>query len=112
MCLSPFMIQLSAALAALFVSLPAASDPLPNPPEDYFGDYGYCALILSTNRYDEVLIEAGPEQCQQMLSPCSAFKIPNTLIGLQSGVVSGSEDLRKWDGKVRDREASNRDHTL
>ena len=106
------IIRLSAAIAALFVSLPANTDPLPNPPEHYFGNYGYCALVLSRNRHDEVLMEIGPKQCQQALSPCSTFKIPNALIGLQSGVISGPDDLKKWDGEKRARAISNRDHTL
>lgn len=106
----------SVLFGALFVTLllsqSVAGDGLPKPPEDYFGGFGYCALILSRNRYDEVLIEAGPEQCRQALSPCSTFKIPNSLIGLQAGVVSGPDDLKKWDGYERSRAVSNRDHTL
>lgn len=103
---------LSAAIAALFVSLPAVSGPLPNPPAHYFGDFGYCALLLSRNRHDEVLLELSTNQCQQELSPCSTFKLPNTLVGLQSGVISGPNDLKKWDGRDRGRKASNRDLTL
>jgi beta-lactamase class D len=102
----------SAAIAALFVSLQAPAKPLPNPPEHYFGEYGYCALILGTNRYDDVWLELGERQCQQPLSPCSTFKLPNALIGLQTGVVTGPDDVKKWDGKQRNREAANRDHTL
>ena len=106
------IIQFGAAFAALFVSVSLNSDPLPNPPQSYFGAYGYCALILSRSRLDETSIEVGPKQCQQVLSPCSTFKIPNTLIGLQTGVVSGPEDLKKWDGTEQKRAASNKDHTL
>lgn len=106
------IIQFSAAFAALFVSVFANSDPLPNPPQSYFGDYGYCALVLSRNRHDETSIEVGPRQCQQALSPCSTFKIPNALIGLQTGVVTGPGHLKKWDGTERQRTANNKDHTL
>ena len=106
------IIQFSAAFAALFISISTNAGPLPNTPEYYFGDYGYCALVLSRSRLDETSIEVGPKQCQQALSPCSTFKIPNTLIGLQTGVVSGPEDLKKWDGTERQRAVSNKDHTL
>ena len=99
------MTLLSAAIAALFISYPVKSQSLPNSPQHYFGDFGYCALILSRSRHEEVWIEAGPGQCQLELSPCSTFKIPNSLIGLQTGVVSGPGDLKKWDGKDRSREA-------
>lgn len=46
------------------------------------------------------------------LSPCSTFKIPNALISLQSGVVSGPEHARTWDGTIHERTVNNRDHTL
>jgi len=101
-----------AAIAALFLSASSIADGLPKPPTAYFGDYGYCALILSTNRHQQSLIEAGPKQCSLQLSPCSTFKLPNTLIGLQTGVISGPGDLKRWDGKPRNREANNKDHTL
>lgn len=106
------IVTTGAAIAALFVSLSVIGKPLPKPPEDYFADYGYCALILSRDRHDEVMIEAGPKQCQQQLSPCSTFKIPNALIGLQTGVITGPDDLKKWDGTERSRKEANRDHTL
>ena len=106
------MSRLSAAFAALFVSSLAAAQPLPKPPQAYFGAFGFCALVLERSRLRETIREAGPEQCRQALSPCSTFKIPNALIGLQTGVVSGPDDLKHWDGKKRAREASNRDHTL
>jgi len=109
---SRLLTGLSAAIAALFVSLPAIGDPLPNPPEHYFGDNGYCALILERSRLHETLIEASAEQCHQALSPCSTFKIPNALIGLQTAVLTGPGDTKAWDGKTRQREISNRDHTL
>lgn len=53
-----------------------------------------------------------PEQCHERLSPCSTFKIPNALIGLESGVLSGPDDLKKWDGRRHRREVNNQDHDL
>lgn len=107
-----FIGRISAALAAFFISQDVTGDGLSQPPEYYFDDFSYCALVLSRNRHEEVLIEAGPKQCSVPLSPCSTFKIPNSLIGLQTGVVTGPGDLKKWDGTKRQREANNRDHTL
>ena len=45
-------------------------------------------------------------------SPCSTFKIPNALIGLETGVVSGPEHLMRWDGVKRKLKMHNKDHTL
>lgn len=104
--------RIGAAIAALLLSQSVDGRGLPSDPEYYFGDFGFCALVLGRNRHEEVLIEAGPEQCRLPLSPCSTFKLPNTLIGLQTGVVTGPEDLKKWDGKERSRTVANRDHSL
>nr|WP_319398379.1 penicillin-binding transpeptidase domain-containing protein [uncultured Carboxylicivirga sp.] len=37
------------------------------------------------------------DQCQQRFSPCSTFKIPNSLIALQTGVASGTDFVIQWD---------------
>lgn len=46
-----------------------------------------------------------------LFRPASTFKILNTLIALDSGVIDEKEIIR-WDGKDRGVEAWNRDHTL
>ncbi len=50
--------------------------------------------------------------CAERLSPCSTFKIPNSLVGLETGVVADESFVLPWDGVKRDREEWNRDHTL
>ncbi|MCA0175372.1 MAG: class D beta-lactamase [Proteobacteria bacterium] len=45
-------------------------------------------------------------------SPASTFKIVGTLIGLETGVVSGPDEVFRWDGVRRDRAELNRDLTL
>ena len=54
----------------------------------------------------------GREQCEERLSPCSTFKVPNALIGLETGVLSGPDDEKPWDGTQHSREVNNRDHDL
>src|SRR3984885_12631135 len=45
--------------------------------------------------------------------PASTFKIPNSVIALETGVVGDPDkDVFKWDGVVRSTEAWNRDHTM
>jgi beta-lactamase class D len=53
-----------------------------------------------------------PVQCRKRRSPCSTFKIPNSLIGLETGVIAGADHLMKWDGKKRWRKELNQDHDL
>lgn len=45
-------------------------------------------------------------------SPASTFKIVGTLIGLETGVVSGPDEVFRWDGTRRDRAELNRNLTL
>lgn len=46
------------------------------------------------------------------LSPCSTFKIPNSLIALQTGVLRGESALMEWDGTKQFSRAWEKDHTL
>lgn len=99
---------IGAALAALFVGATAADAP----PASEFGEFSGCALLLTRDRHREQRVEYGPEQCALPQPPCSTFKIPNALIGLQTGVVSGPDHLMPWDGTVHEFAERNRDHTL
>ena len=71
---------------------------------------GGCFVLLdlktgSTLRYK-------PERCSVRFSPCSTFKIPNSMIGLETGVVKDLDHVLRWDGKPRSRQPWNQDHTL
>lgn len=50
--------------------------------------------------------------CDTRLSPASTFKIPHALAALDAGVVSGPDDVFKWDGVPRAYDSWRRDHTL
>lgn len=50
--------------------------------------------------------------CSERISPCSTFKIFNSLAALDSGVLTGPNHEYKWDGKKRELETHNRDHVL
>ncbi|GAB3807676.1 OXA-48 family carbapenem-hydrolyzing class D beta-lactamase OXA-54 [Spirosoma humi] len=52
------------------------------------------------------------ERCQQTFLPASTFKIANTLIGLETGILQNENTPMKWDGVKRDVAAWNQDHTL
>ena len=53
-------------------------------------------------------------QSHKRLTPCSTFKIYNSLAGLEAKVLDreDAKTLLKWDGIKRDRDAVNKDHTL
>jgi len=44
--------------------------------------------------------------------PASTFKIPNTLIFLEKGLIKDQYELIKWDGKDREYASWNKDQTL
>jgi beta-lactamase class D len=96
---------LSAAL-----QLQADTPYWPRPLSDYAGDTSACIAVYS-KAAGEFLVH-NMEQCQQRLSPCSTFKIPNALIGLETRVLSGPDDTKSWDGTEHSREILNQDHDL
>lgn len=53
-----------------------------------------------------------PERCRTRYSPASTFKIPNSLIGLETGVIKDQHFVIPWDSVHRSFEAWNRDHDL
>lgn len=77
---------------------------------DYAPGKSACIALYDVTA-DQYLVY-NTEQCHQRLSPCSTFKIPNALIGLEIGVLTGPDDLKKWDGREHRREVNNQDHDL
>jgi beta-lactamase class D len=57
-------------------------------------------------------IEYGSERLKQGFLPASTFKIFNSLLALETGVIADEHVTFKWDGKDRGSAAWNRDHDL
>ena len=53
-----------------------------------------------------------PEQFRNQFTPASTFKICNSLIGLESGVIKDENFVIKWDGVERSIKKWNKDHDL
>jgi beta-lactamase class D len=69
------------------------------------------ALVIydqNNNRY----IRYNSKRCTQRFLPASTYKIPNSLIGLETGVIPDSDYVIKWDGTPQPIKAWERDHTL
>lgn len=49
---------------------------------------------------------------ERTTSPASTFKIPNSMIALELGVIKDENEVIKWDGEKRWLEAWNADHNL
>jgi len=58
-------------------------------------------------------VRRDPSQaCSTRISPASTFKVPHALAALDSGVVSGPDEVFPYDGTLFSQEAWRRDHTL
>jgi beta-lactamase class D len=78
--------------------------------EKYFqGVKGAFVLYdLNSNQY----IRYDPERCAERFIPASTFKIMNSLIGLETGVIPDENHVIKWDGTQYAIPSWNQDHTL
>src|SRR5260370_3987965 len=62
---------------------------------------------------DYLIIASDKVRSGQAKLPASTFKIPNSLIALETGVAADpAKDVFKWDGVTRSIEAWNTDHTM
>jgi beta-lactamase class D len=61
---------------------------------------------------EPTLVVAFPELARHAFAPASTFKIPNTLVGLETGVIPDEAFTLPWDGERHDIEAWNRDTDL
>ncbi|SNS72671.1 bla regulator protein blaR1/beta-lactamase class D [Anaerovirgula multivorans] len=78
--------------------------------KDFFIDYKGCFIIYDENESRYSIYNES--QVDERLSPCSTFKIPSALIGLETGVIEGKDYVYQWDGKTNWIDSWNKDHTL
>lgn len=77
--------------------------------EPNFEKYDGSAIILDLNSSKRVVFG---ERENERYSPCSTFKILNSLISLEVKALEDENESIKWDGVVREYEAWNRDHSM
>ncbi len=78
-----------------------------------FFDLGTEGTFVAYKVDDYLMIASDKARSGEGKLPASTFKIPNSLIALETGVVEDPDkDVFKWDGVKRDIEAWNKDHTL
>jgi beta-lactamase class D len=79
----------------------------------HFTDAGTVGTFVGYKVDDYLVIASDKDRSGQAMLPASTFKIPNSLIALETGVVGDPDkDVFKWDGVTRSIEAWNRDHTM
>ena len=78
-----------------------------------FTDTGTAGTFVGYKTDDYLIVASDKDRSGQAFLPASTFKIPNSLIALETGVVGDPDkDVFKWDGVKRSIEAWNQDHTL
>jgi beta-lactamase class D len=78
-----------------------------------FADEGTAGTFVGYKTDDYLIIASDKDRSGQAFLPASTFKVPNSLIALETGVVEDPDkDVFKWDGVKRSIEAWNQDHTL
>lgn len=79
----------------------------------YFVEEGTAGTFVGYKVDEYLIIASDKDRSGQAMLPASTFKIPNSVIALECGVVGDPDkDVFKWDGVTRSIEAWNRDHTL
>lgn len=77
--------------------------------KEYFQDFNQAAFVISNDHSSFIYNEAFAQTRQ---SPFSTFKILNTLIALEEGVIEKEESLKKWDGTIYSRAEINQDQDI
>jgi beta-lactamase class D len=79
----------------------------------HFADAGTAGTFVGYKIDDYLVIASDKDRSGEAMLPASTFKIPNSIIALETGVVGDPDkDVFKWDGVTRIIEAWNKDHTM
>ena len=79
----------------------------------HFTEVGTAGTFVGYKVDDYLVIASDKNRSGEAKLPASTFKIPNSLIALETGVVGDPDkDVFKWDGVVRSIEVWNKDHTM
>lgn len=78
-----------------------------------FFDLGTTGTFAAYKVDDYLIIASDKVRSGEGKLPASTFKVPNSIIALETGVVEDPDrDVFKWDGVTRSIAAWNKDHTL
>ncbi len=100
-----FWLLLLACAASVATEIPSTHDL-----SKFFGEHSGCFVLYDSQ--DGRFLRYNPKACAERFSPCSTFKIPHTVIALDTGVASGPDFFMAWDGTKHGVEAWDRDQTL
>lgn len=94
-------------LLLLFVTISAQAQDV----KKYFDEYDVKGSFMVYDMYSGKYYYYDSARCFTRFTPASTFKIPNSIIGLETGVIADENYIIKWDS-TNSRETCNRDLTL
>lgn len=77
-----------------------------------FDKYGVIGCFVLFNQVDNEYIRYNASLCDSGYIPASTFKIPNSLIALEEGIIKDTIQTIKWDGHEWPNKTWNQDQTL
>jgi beta-lactamase class D len=77
-----------------------------------FDKHGVNGCFVLFNQLDNEFIRYNASLCDSGFLPASTFKIPNSLIALEEGIIKDTNQIIKWDGHIWPIQAWNQDQTL
>ena len=80
--------------------------------QPFFEDYGVKGCFLIYDMKNDIYQIYNSSRCEQGFLPASTFKILNSLIGLETGVITDENMVIPWNGVASSVEEWNRDHTM
>jgi beta-lactamase class D len=99
-----------AVLLGVLLAVPAAAEDVTQDLGAHF--QGFRSALVLRDVTAGRTVRHGVPLARARASPCSTFKIPSSLIGLETGVIADASFALEWDGVRRPREEWNRDHDL
>ena len=99
-------------IAISFVSLCYSQTIIEKDFKPQFDKYGVDGCFVLYNQSDNITIKYNSNLCDSGYIPASTFKIPNSIIALEEGVVKDTNQVFIWDGQKWPNESWNRNQTL
>jgi len=96
------------AILLLILIIPAAAQDL----SKFFDEYDVKGSFVMYDLSKDSYIYFDSLRCYKQFTPASTFKIPNSIIGLETGVIKDENFVIPWDSTVRQVEAWNHDMDL
>jgi len=112
--LQAFLFRIS-WLSIVLLMAGCASKPTIEIHEEFGKYFDQCGVTGSFALFDwknSRCILFNPDQYEQPIIPASTFKICNSLIGLETGVIPDENFIIQWDSIVHENENWNKDHDL